>query len=124
MLVVTSHVTLADNVVLAGRSAVTNDVPDAGPYGGYPLQPLKEAMKTAVSIGQLNEIRRNLKRVMRHLHLTDTRSEEIRRLIYVMAALDEEAVHTLWTTRIRFVRGAGGAGGDRGSVRENLGEPG
>jgi len=69
--VVTSHVTLADNVVLAGRSAVTNDVPEAGPYGGYPLQPLKEAMKTAVSIGHLNDIRRNLKRVMRHLHLGD-----------------------------------------------------
>ncbi len=69
--VVTSHVTLADNVVLQGRSAVTNDVPDSGPYGGYPLQPLKQAMKTAVSIGQLNEIRRNLNRVMRHLHLTE-----------------------------------------------------
>jgi UDP-3-O-[3-hydroxymyristoyl] glucosamine N-acyltransferase len=69
--VVTSHVTLADNVVLQGRSAVTNDVPDSGPYGGYPLQPLKQAMKTAVSIGQLNEIRRNLSRVMRHLHLAE-----------------------------------------------------
>jgi UDP-3-O-[3-hydroxymyristoyl] glucosamine N-acyltransferase len=60
---------------LAGRSAVTNDVPDAGPYGGYPLQPLKEAMKTAVSLGQLNEIRRNLKRVMRHLQLSDASSK-------------------------------------------------
>src|SRR5271170_5066217 len=70
--VVTSHVTLADNVVLSGRSAVTNDVPDAGLYGGYPLQPLKEAMKTAVSIGQLNDIRRNLNRVLKHLQLTDT----------------------------------------------------
>jgi UDP-3-O-[3-hydroxymyristoyl] glucosamine N-acyltransferase len=69
--VVTSHVTLADNVVLAGRSTVTNDVPDPGSYGGYPLQPLKEAMKTAVSIGHLNEIRRNLKRVMKHLHLSE-----------------------------------------------------
>jgi UDP-3-O-[3-hydroxymyristoyl] glucosamine N-acyltransferase len=70
--VVTSHVTLADNVVLAGRSSVTNDIHDAGPYGGYPLQPLKEAMKTAVSIGHLNEIRRNLNRVLRHLGLTET----------------------------------------------------
>jgi UDP-3-O-[3-hydroxymyristoyl] glucosamine N-acyltransferase len=70
--VVTSHVTLADNVVLSGRSAVTNDVPDAGLYGGYPLQPLKEAMKTAVSLGQLNDIRRNLNRVLKHLQLTDT----------------------------------------------------
>jgi UDP-3-O-[3-hydroxymyristoyl] glucosamine N-acyltransferase len=69
--VVTSHITLADNVVLAGRSTVTNDVPEPGPYGGYPLQPLKEAMKTIASIGQLNEIRKNLRRVMKKLGLDD-----------------------------------------------------
>lgn len=74
--VVTSHVTLADNVVLAGRSSVTNNVPQSGPYGGYPLQPLKEAMKTAVSLGHLNEIRRNLNRVMKHLRLSDAPSKE------------------------------------------------
>jgi len=67
--VVTAHVTLADNVVLAGRSTVTNDILEPGRYGGYPLQPLKQAMKTVVSIGQLNELRRNLKRVMKHLRL-------------------------------------------------------
>jgi UDP-3-O-[3-hydroxymyristoyl] glucosamine N-acyltransferase len=67
--VVTAHITLGDNVVLAGRSSVTCNVPDAGSYGGYPLQPLKQAMKTAVNISNLNEIRKNLNRVMRHLHL-------------------------------------------------------
>jgi UDP-3-O-[3-hydroxymyristoyl] glucosamine N-acyltransferase len=70
--VVTEHVTLGDNVVLSGRSSVTNDVPLAGHYAGYPLQPLKQAMKTAVNIGNLNEIRRNLRRVMKHLNLNDT----------------------------------------------------
>ncbi len=70
--VVTAHITLGDNVVLAGRSSVTCDVPDAGSYGGYPLQPLKEAMKTAVNIGHLNVIRKNLNRVMKHLHLLDS----------------------------------------------------
>jgi UDP-3-O-[3-hydroxymyristoyl] glucosamine N-acyltransferase len=74
--VVTAHVTVGDNVVLSGRSSVTNDVPKAGAYGGYPLQPLKEAMKTAVSIGHLNEIRRNLKRVMKHLNLADTPQDD------------------------------------------------
>jgi UDP-3-O-[3-hydroxymyristoyl] glucosamine N-acyltransferase len=69
--VVTAHVTLADNVVLAGRSTVTNDVLEAGQYGGYPLQPLKEAMKTSINIGQLNEFRKKLNRVMKHLHLTN-----------------------------------------------------
>lgn len=67
--VVTAHVTLGDNVVLAGRSMVTNDITAAGPYGGYPLQPLREAMKAIATIGHLNEIRQNLNRVMKHLHL-------------------------------------------------------
>ena len=69
--VVTAHVTIADDVTLQGRSSVTNDIPEAGAYGGYPLQPLKEAMKTTVSLGHLNEIRKNLRRVLKHLHLTD-----------------------------------------------------
>ena len=67
--VVTSHLTLADDVTLAGRSTVTNDVREPGAYGGYPLQPLREALKTLVTIGQLNDIRRNLNRVMKHLGL-------------------------------------------------------
>ncbi len=74
--VVTAHITLGDNVILAGRSSVTCDVPDAGAYGGYPLQPLKEAMKTIASIGHLNDIRRNLNRVMRHLNLLDKASAD------------------------------------------------
>jgi UDP-3-O-[3-hydroxymyristoyl] glucosamine N-acyltransferase len=74
--VVTAHVTVGDNVVLSGRSSVTNDVPDAGAYGGYPLQPLKEALRTAVSLGHLNEIRRNLKRVMKHLHLAENPQDD------------------------------------------------
>jgi UDP-3-O-[3-hydroxymyristoyl] glucosamine N-acyltransferase len=73
--VVTAHITVGDNVMLSGRSSVTSDVPTAGAYGGYPLQPLKEALRTAVNIGHLNEIRRNLKRVMKHLHLSENPRE-------------------------------------------------
>jgi UDP-3-O-[3-hydroxymyristoyl] glucosamine N-acyltransferase len=73
--VVTAHVTITDNVSLSGRSSVTNDVTVPGHYAGYPLQPLKEAMKTAVSIGKLNEIRKNLQRVMKHLKLDDESAE-------------------------------------------------
>jgi UDP-3-O-[3-hydroxymyristoyl] glucosamine N-acyltransferase len=74
--VVTAHITLGDNVSLAGRSSVTCDVPDAGAYGGYPLQPLKEAMKTAVNIAHLNDIRKNLNRVMKYLHLVEKASAD------------------------------------------------
>ena len=75
--VVTAHVTVADNVVLSGRSSVTNDVLIPGAYGGYPLQPLKEALRTASSLGHLNEIRQNLKRVMKHLHLSEDPRDDV-----------------------------------------------
>jgi UDP-3-O-[3-hydroxymyristoyl] glucosamine N-acyltransferase len=67
--VVSAHLTLADNVSLAGRSSVTNNVTEAGRYGGYPLQPIKEALKTAVNVGHLNRMRKDLNSVMKHLRL-------------------------------------------------------
>jgi UDP-3-O-[3-hydroxymyristoyl] glucosamine N-acyltransferase len=69
--VVSAHLTLADDVVLAGRSTVTSDVREPGQYGGYPLQPLKDAMRTLASLGQLNQMRKNLNRVLKHLQLPD-----------------------------------------------------
>jgi UDP-3-O-[3-hydroxymyristoyl] glucosamine N-acyltransferase len=65
--VVSAHLTLADDVVLAGRSTVTSDVREPGHYGGYPLQPLKDAMRTLASLGHLTEMRRSLGRLMKQL---------------------------------------------------------
>ena len=58
--VVGAHLKVADDVILAGRSTITNNVTEAGQYGGYPLQPLREALKTLVTIGQLNDMRKSL----------------------------------------------------------------
>jgi UDP-3-O-[3-hydroxymyristoyl] glucosamine N-acyltransferase len=69
--VVSAHLTLADDVALAGRSTVTSDITEPGQYGGYPLQPLKDAMRTLAALGQLTELRRQLNRVLRHLQLPD-----------------------------------------------------
>jgi UDP-3-O-[3-hydroxymyristoyl] glucosamine N-acyltransferase len=69
--VVSSHLTVADNVTLAGRSTVTNDITEPGQYGGYPLQPLREALKTIANIGNLNEFRRNLTKVMKALRAVE-----------------------------------------------------
>jgi UDP-3-O-[3-hydroxymyristoyl] glucosamine N-acyltransferase len=69
--VVSAHLSLADDVVLAGRSTVTSDVREPGHYGGYPLQPMKDAIRTLASLGQLSEIRKNLNRVLKHLQLPD-----------------------------------------------------
>jgi UDP-3-O-[3-hydroxymyristoyl] glucosamine N-acyltransferase len=69
--VVSAHLELADDVVLAGRSTVTSDVTEPGHYGGYPLQPLKDFMRTLASLGQLTEIRKNVNRVLKHLQLPE-----------------------------------------------------
>ena len=63
--VVTGHITIADHVILQGRSNVTNNIPKSGAYGGYPLQPLKDALKTAVSVSQLNEMRKTVNKMVR-----------------------------------------------------------
>lgn len=63
--VVSAHLTLADDVVLAGRSTVTSDVREPGHYAGYPLQPIKDAMRTLAALGQLSEIRKSLNRLLR-----------------------------------------------------------
>jgi UDP-3-O-[3-hydroxymyristoyl] glucosamine N-acyltransferase len=69
--VVSDHVTIADNVMIAGLSGVTNDVTEAGQYGGYPLQPLKDSLKTLASSIHLTQMRKQLSRIAKHLNLED-----------------------------------------------------
>lgn len=73
--VVSAHLTIADNVSLQGRSNVTKSITRAGAYGGYPLQPLQDALRTAVNLGHLSKLRRDLKKVMNHLKLASDESE-------------------------------------------------
>lgn len=69
--VVADHLTIADNVVLAGRSTVTNDISTGGAYGGYPLQPLREALKTIANIGHITKMRRQIAVILKKLDLKD-----------------------------------------------------
>ena len=73
--VVSAHLTIADNVQLQGRSNVTKSISRAGAYGGYPLQPLQDALRTTVNLGHLSKLRRDLKKVMSHLNLADDDSD-------------------------------------------------
>lgn len=69
--VVTDHVTLTDDVLLGGRSTVTNDVKEPGAYAGYPLQPLKENMKTLASSVHVVKMRKQISRILKHLGLEE-----------------------------------------------------
>ena len=63
--VVGAHLRIADGVILAGRSTIHKHVTEPGQYGGYPLQPLRDALKTLVGIGKLNDMRKELSELMK-----------------------------------------------------------
>jgi UDP-3-O-[3-hydroxymyristoyl] glucosamine N-acyltransferase len=69
--VVADHVEITDNVMIAGLSGVTNDITEAGQYGGYPLQPLKDSLKNLASVAHLSKMRKQLSRIMKHLNLSE-----------------------------------------------------
>ncbi len=67
--VVTDHVKVGDNVIVGGKAAVTKDTLTAGAYTGYPLEPIKDAMKTLVNMTHVTEMRKQLNEVRKHLNL-------------------------------------------------------
>lgn len=71
--VVSTQIHICDGVTLAGRSTVTNDIQDAGQYGGYPLQPLREALKTIASLSHLVEIRKTLNEIVKKIGLKESK---------------------------------------------------
>lgn len=67
--VVADHLTLTDDVVLAGRSSLTFDVDKPGAYGGFPLLPMKDYLKNLANLGQMTAFRKQLNRISKHLGL-------------------------------------------------------
>jgi len=70
---ITDHVELCNNVVLGGGSIVTNDIKTPGIYAGYPIEPLRENMKTLASLGNGNllKMRKQLSKIIKHLGLNE-----------------------------------------------------
>lgn len=65
---ITDHVSIGDNMQFAGLSSVFKDVDEpGGVFGGHPLQPLKDNLRSYASIAHLPELRRNVGRIMRKL---------------------------------------------------------
>jgi UDP-3-O-[3-hydroxymyristoyl] glucosamine N-acyltransferase len=69
--VVTDHVAISDDVTLAGRSTVTNDIKLPGAYGGYPLLPIREHLKVLASYVHISEIRKKVALILKKLNLTN-----------------------------------------------------
>ncbi|MGE0762653.1 MAG: UDP-3-O-(3-hydroxymyristoyl)glucosamine N-acyltransferase [Bdellovibrionales bacterium] len=69
------HLSIAPGSQFAGLSGVQEAIEVTGNYGGYPIQPLRNSLKTSASLAKLPEIRRNLSAVMKHLGLSSKREE-------------------------------------------------
>jgi UDP-3-O-[3-hydroxymyristoyl] glucosamine N-acyltransferase len=66
------HVEIADNVQIAGLAGVARSIKAPGAYGGYPLQPLQQFLRTKSAILKLNSMKRQLAKISKHLGLEDT----------------------------------------------------
>ncbi len=71
--VVSDHVTIVDKVMVGGKSGVSNDILNPGAYAGYPVEPLRDNMKTLASFGNGNlpRMRKEIARIIKHLGLKE-----------------------------------------------------
>jgi UDP-3-O-[3-hydroxymyristoyl] glucosamine N-acyltransferase len=63
------HLTVTDGCQFAALSGINSSVTEPGVYGGYPLQPVKDALKTTASIAQLPRMRRQITQILKALKL-------------------------------------------------------
>ena len=57
---IAGHLEIADQVHLGGFSGVTKSIEKSGAYGGYPIQPLKDYLRTQSSLPSLPQMRKSL----------------------------------------------------------------
>lgn len=61
---ITDHVSVTSGVRLGGLSGVSKDITEPGDYGGYPLQKLKDYLRTTASLPHLPTMRKELARIL------------------------------------------------------------
>jgi UDP-3-O-[3-hydroxymyristoyl] glucosamine N-acyltransferase len=61
------HVHISKNVTLAGASVVTGNIEEAGSYGGNPIQPMQDYLKTRATLIHLHKLRKQLSKVVKYL---------------------------------------------------------
>jgi UDP-3-O-[3-hydroxymyristoyl] glucosamine N-acyltransferase len=62
---VTGHIQVGNDIQVAALSAIHKTLLEPGRYGGYPLQPMQEYMKTRATMSHLPEMRKQLQKLMK-----------------------------------------------------------
>ncbi len=68
---VSGHKHITDGVQLAALSTVLKNVDEPGEYAGFPLQKHNDAIKTQASLPVVPKLRRQMKRVLKHLGIEE-----------------------------------------------------
>ncbi len=62
---ITDHVEICDNVQLAALSVVLKNITEPGTYGGDPLEPIKDYLRTKQNLRHLTKMRRLLNQLLK-----------------------------------------------------------
>lgn len=68
---VSDHVNVGSNIIIGGRAGVAKDLTEPGAYSGYPIEPMKDSMRTTANLIHLTSMRKQLAKIRKHLGITD-----------------------------------------------------
>lgn len=66
---ISGHISIADKTQIAGLSGVSKTISEPGAYGGYPLQKVKDHLKTTASMATLPALRKQVAKISKKLGL-------------------------------------------------------
>lgn len=58
------NIQICDMVQVAGISCVTKDITKPGAYGGFPLQPMRDYLRTSMSMTKIPELRKDIAKLL------------------------------------------------------------
>ena len=65
------HLSVADGVQVAGISGIGKSILEKGEYGGFPLQPIQDEMRTRAALKQLPDLIKKVRKILKNLAITD-----------------------------------------------------
>ncbi len=68
---VADHIKVGSNMIIGGRSGVTKDLETPGAYAGFPIEPMRDAVRTLANLPNLTQLRRQVAQIRKHLGLKD-----------------------------------------------------
>lgn len=66
---INGHIEIASKTQVSAISVVSKPIEKGGEYGGFPLQPLRDTLKTRAAMRHLPEMLANIKKILKHLGL-------------------------------------------------------